>query len=110
MRASAPGRDEVEIMGIVDAAQAALSGFGMEQAVLVLVALCLLLVVLMGAALVMLGRRSRRAEEKLHALTMEAAQQRSGWAASTARWRRSWPGTRRAWRRCARRWRVVSSA
>ena len=62
-------------MGIVDAAQAALAGFGMEQAVLVLVALCLLLVVLMGAALVMLGRRSRRAEEKLHALTMEAAQQ-----------------------------------
>ena len=64
-------------MGIVDTAQAALSGFGMEQAIFALVALCLLLVVLMGAALAVLSRRSRRAEEKLRALSMETAQQLS---------------------------------
>ena len=64
-------------MGIMDAAKAALASFGAEQAILVLVALCLLLVVLMGAALLVLSRRARRAEENVSALSLEASRQLS---------------------------------
>ena len=68
-------QDEVEMMGIVSAVKDALGGMDAQQAMLILLALCLALVALMGAALLVVGRRSRRAEEKMRALSEEAARQ-----------------------------------
>ena len=62
-------------MGIVSAVKSALAGVSMEQAMLALLALCLLLVVLMGAALLVMSRRSSRAEKKMRVLSEEAARQ-----------------------------------
>ena len=71
----ADGRMERNVMEFLNKAGQRLSQLTTEQMMLCLIALCLLLVVMMGLSLLVLHRRTRRAEEQVKTLSDGVGQQ-----------------------------------